>query len=79
MKTIVINNTIFILKNRNKIKDKKSACNECIFSFINMHRHDNYRTLCISCPIQVCKEYIVIRKANVFDKIILLFKKKIKK
>lgn len=78
MESIKINNIVFIIKNRKTIKGTKLACTKCIFCYINLYKYKDFEDFCIACPTNICYKYIV-RKANMFDKIILYFKKKIKK
>ena len=79
MESIKVNNIIFIIKDRTKIKGTKLACTKCIFSGINMNKYKDFEHFCTAFPINTCYKYIVVRKANIFDRIIIWLKKKIKK
>ena len=68
METIVINDKIFVVKECHKL------CSDCLFNHNN--NYPNKERFCISTK---CYNFIVIREANVIDRIRMWFKKKIKK
>jgi len=68
METIKVNNKTFVIK---KCKD---CCSKCLFNCGSKYP-DNY----CYCLQTFCSGFIVIREANVIDKIKTWLKKKIKK
>lgn len=68
METIVINNKTFV------IKKGKDFCHKCLFNYNNNYPNSGYY-----CVMTKCYNFVVIREANVIDKIRMWFKKKIKK
>lgn len=68
MDTIVVNGKTFVIKKGN------DDCDKCLFHYSK--KYSNGRHYCRKTK---CDDCIVIREANVIDKIRMLFKKKIKK
>ena len=68
METIVINKKTFLIKKSNRF------CNKCLFYHNSKYPNPSYY-----CLMTKCYDFIVIREANVIDKIRMWFKKKIKK